>query len=346
VFYRRYTPSLADTDKIIVDGNECGKGLQLSHWPGNSTPAHLRADLSVEIVMRFAADPHRSSLADGRQIVTNDHYDTDGVLAAWAALHPDDALDHAKTLLATAETGDFYEFTTPAALKTDLTIQAFADRQRSPLAPYFAGRTDVETEQQATDVVLAELPGLLYDTGRYRHLWEDEYGQIVERLSELNEGSIEAREYPTAQLTVLRTQKPLDHFSRNAFSHGHRILEVRRNGSGTFYSLYYREFLWYDIISRTTSPLHRFVYLADQLNDLEPAASAGSWVITEWTPALLFAAHGDRSTRVVTHKEPAGQSALDPTVVEQCVVQELQHLDWEHEAAQTARTAPQSPSQA
>lgn len=88
VFYRRYTPDLADTDKIIVDGNECGKGLQLSHWPGNSTPVHLRADLSVEIVLRFAADPHRSSLADGRQIVTNDHYDTDGVLAAWAALHP------------------------------------------------------------------------------------------------------------------------------------------------------------------------------------------------------------------------------------------------------------------
>lgn len=60
MLYRRYTPDLADTDKIIVDGNECGKGLQLSHWPGNTTPAHLRADLSVEIAMRFAADPHRT----------------------------------------------------------------------------------------------------------------------------------------------------------------------------------------------------------------------------------------------------------------------------------------------
>jgi hypothetical protein len=329
--YRCYTPDMAGTDKIIVDGNECGKGLQLSHWPGNTTPPHLRADLSVEIAMRFAADPGRAQLLGSRQIITNDHYDTDGVLAAWVVLHPDDAPGHASALIATAEAGDFYEFTTPAAVQADLTIQAFADRQRSPLAAGFTGRTEAEVEQQASDAILAELPDLLYDPGRYQHLWEGEYGEVVERLSWLNKGHIEVHEYPTARFTVLRTQKPLDHFSRNAFSHGHRIMEICPGEEGVFYTLYYRELLWYDIVSRATSPRHWLVDLADQLNALEPSTSPGAWVITEWTPALLFAARGERTTRTVTYKEPAGQSTLDPHIVEQCVARELHRLDRDYE---------------
>jgi hypothetical protein len=327
VRYRCYESDLAEIDKIIVDGNECGLGVQLSHWPGNTTPKHLRADLSVEIALRCASDPHRRELLGDRDLVTNDHYDTDGLLAAWAVLHPVQALTHASELVATAETGDFYEFSTPAALQLDLTIQAFHDRERSPLAAEFAGRSDRDIEQRASDAILSELPGLLYDTSRYRELWAEDYATIVERLSWLNQGYVHTREYPTARLTVLDTQRPLDHFSRNAFSRGHRILEAHPGNGGTFYTLYYREFLWYDIVSRSTSPRHQLTPVADRLNELEPSSTSGAWVVTSWTPALLFAANGDRTTRTVTYKEPTGQSALAPADVTQLIIDQLHHLD-------------------
>src|SRR6266496_5913561 len=107
--FRRFDDSLADVNKVVVDGNECGRGLQLSHWPGNQTPHHLRADLSVEICLRLLSDPTREHLLDGREVVTNDHYDTDGLLAAWVLLEPDVALQHSAALVAAAVTGDFYE---------------------------------------------------------------------------------------------------------------------------------------------------------------------------------------------------------------------------------------------
>lgn len=102
-----YTPDLDDVDKILVDGNEAGRGLQLSHWPGNTTPRRLKADLSVEIALRFVTDPDYHASVRGREIVTNDHYDTDGLLAAWVVLNPTVAVDHANALIAAAEAGDF-----------------------------------------------------------------------------------------------------------------------------------------------------------------------------------------------------------------------------------------------
>jgi hypothetical protein len=37
MIFRQYTPEIEEVDKIVVDGIKCGAGLQLSHWPGNTT---------------------------------------------------------------------------------------------------------------------------------------------------------------------------------------------------------------------------------------------------------------------------------------------------------------------
>src|SRR5687768_11848564 len=136
--FRQYTADLQNVDKIIVDGNKCGAGIQLSHWPGNTTPAQLKADLSVEIVLRllFSAEPciHRPHF----DLATNDHYDTDGLLAIWALLNPTTSPGHMSALLAAAEAGDFYEFTSPQAVQFDLIVRAFESLESSPLAAQIA----------------------------------------------------------------------------------------------------------------------------------------------------------------------------------------------------------------
>src|ERR1044071_8605475 len=114
--FQQYTSDLENVDKIIVDGNQCGIGIQLSHWPGNITPVQFKADLSVEIVLRLLRSPAALKYLRGRDLVTNDHYDTDGLLAAWALVHPAESLEHLAALRAAAEAGDFYEFTSAKAV--------------------------------------------------------------------------------------------------------------------------------------------------------------------------------------------------------------------------------------
>jgi hypothetical protein len=132
--FRQYIPDLYNVAKVIVDGNKCGIGLQLSHWPGNTTPAEFKADLSLDIVLRLLASPDfRMHLSDF-DLVTNDHYDTDGLLAIWALLNPTKSLEHAVALQSAAEAGDFNEFTSPEAVQFDLIVRGFESVESSPVA--------------------------------------------------------------------------------------------------------------------------------------------------------------------------------------------------------------------
>ena len=85
-------------------------GLNLSHWPGNRTPAHLKADTSTEMALKLARDPGREEWLRGVSIVTNNHFDTDGLLSLYAVLRPEEALRHEKEMIQAARTGDFGEF--------------------------------------------------------------------------------------------------------------------------------------------------------------------------------------------------------------------------------------------
>jgi len=67
--------------------------------------------------------------------------------------------------------------------------------------------------------------------------------------------------------------------------------------------------------------------VADRLNEPEPAANEGAWVVTRWTPAVLYSAHGPRATRVVSYKEPRGSSALPLATVEEVIRHGLADLD-------------------
>jgi hypothetical protein len=324
--FRQYTPDLHSVDKIIVDGNQCGNGIQLSHWPGNTTPAEWKADLSVEIVLRLLDSDGAARGLDGVDLVTNDHYDTDGLLAVWALLNPREAPRHAEALLAAAEAGDFYEFTSPRAVQFDLLVRAFESSERSPL-PVQTCQSEEDRWQMATEAILAEMPALLYETDRYGKLWEESYRKLLEKISLARRGFVEVRELPAERLSVISTRLRLDHFTRNIVCRGHRILETSKNSEGFTYELHYREFLWYDIVARPHTPKHLLLGAAEELNEMESRHACGWWGVTKWTPALRFVASCPRASLIVKRDEPLGYSSLPVEAVERVIRRQFRMLD-------------------
>src|ERR687896_93051 len=114
--FQFYTDALENTPKLSVDGT-VPNSIHFSHWAGNETPAELRADTSTEIALNFVASPRRDEIARGVGVVTNNHFDTDGVLSVWTVLAGGRAWELRDRLVAAAEAGDFSEFTGADAVR-------------------------------------------------------------------------------------------------------------------------------------------------------------------------------------------------------------------------------------
>ena len=118
---------------VSSDGRIPGATLELSHWEGNDTPQEVYADTSTEICLNFARAvlSGEHTLADGRgaadfadATIMNNHYNTDGVLAVWSLLNPEDALRNAALLVSGAEAGDFAEWSSEEGVKLDCALCA------------------------------------------------------------------------------------------------------------------------------------------------------------------------------------------------------------------------------
>src|SRR6266576_4946869 len=103
-----YSEAIADLPKLSVDGT-VDNAIHFSHWKGNETPASVKADTSTEIALNVVGAPNLDELTQGIDLVTNNHFDTDGVLSVWAMLNGERALPLRKRLIAAAAAGDFCE---------------------------------------------------------------------------------------------------------------------------------------------------------------------------------------------------------------------------------------------
>jgi hypothetical protein len=117
-----FRDELIPQPKLSVDGLVPGS-LHLSHWSGNRTPSFLKADSSTEIVLNLLRSPERTGVVRGVNLVTNNHFDTDGLLSVWASLRGEDAVDLTDRLIAAAEAGDFSSYTTDLGVRVSLAIQ-------------------------------------------------------------------------------------------------------------------------------------------------------------------------------------------------------------------------------
>src|SRR5687767_13123576 len=159
-----YTDALENTPKLSVDGT-VPNSVHFSHWEGNETPEELKADTSTEIALNLVASPHRDEFTRGIDLVTNNHFDTDGVLSVWTVLNGARALDFRDRLIPAAVAGDFSELINESAVRTSIAIQGTdqpipGEDSSSPLASYLAGETVLD-DARAYELVLPEVERLL-----------------------------------------------------------------------------------------------------------------------------------------------------------------------------------------
>ena len=96
----RYLPYAAASSEpnVIVDGMANDRTLiTLSHWRRSGTPADLMADTSTAIVFNYLDRPDLHVPAD---VVSNNHFDEDGLVGIYALLEPEAAASRRDLLIA------------------------------------------------------------------------------------------------------------------------------------------------------------------------------------------------------------------------------------------------------
>jgi hypothetical protein len=290
---------LGDQPNIIVDGKEQkATVLTLSHWPWNSTPQELLRDTSTDIVFAYLASPdHHVDIP----LVSNSHYDEDGLLSMYALVDSANALAHRDLMIATSRAGDFAICTDTDAAKLSFILAAYADPDISPLpAEIFAGSAASQIHGLYSSM-LAELPTLMRSIPDYEQYWESELLHWKESEQAVADGRVVIDEIPHLDLAIVHVpddmpvktvrrylqkwQRSVHPFAVHNVTQCSRIVWLK----GESRELQYRYESWVALASR--KPLMRvdLAALAEQLCDLETAG--GAWVfegVNEVAPRLLL----------------------------------------------------------
>jgi hypothetical protein len=312
-----YHEGLAGVPKLSVDGT-VGDAVHLSHWEGNATPEELRADTSTEIALNFVASPRRAELAEGIEVVTNNHFDTDGVLSVWTVLNGERAPGLKDELVAAAEAGDFSEFPGERAVRASVLLQGgdnpFVEGVGSPLARHLAGGSAVD-ERRAYELVLPEVEGVLTRTDDYEPLWREPWAEIERGLESFAGGRSRVEEDAEARLSVVtlapdlygasgfdpaRHAAPYTALAHNA--RGEVILVATPFGEGWGYRIDYPYYSWAVTVRRPRVGRRNLSELVGRLNVLE--RGRGTWKPDrgELTSAVKFL--GDDGKPAASRLEP------------------------------------------
>jgi hypothetical protein len=287
-----YHSGLETVPKLAVDGT-VGNSIHFSHWQGNETPAEVKADTSTEITLNVVASPNRDALTEGIELVTNNHFDTDGILSVWTMLHGERALEVRDKLIPAAEAGDFSEFTNETAIRTSIAIQGSdqpvtADDNGSPLANQLAGGA-FDDDARAYELVLPHVERLLTRTGEYENLWRGPWQQIETSINSFERGASTVQEFSDAKLSLItvardifgpsgfdpaRHAAPFTAISR--YAKGHLFLVAIPYQNGWAYRIDYPYYSWAETVVRPRIERRNFASLLPRLNELE-SGGAGEW---------------------------------------------------------------------
>jgi hypothetical protein len=279
-----YVPyeELAGRGNVVVDGSPTeGTVLSLSHWPHLSIPPGLKADLSAEMAMAYL---DRLDLHASAEFVSNNHFDQDGLVSLFALINPEAAWAQRDLLIDVAAAGDFAIYRSRAAAHISMTIAAFADPERSPLA------FDPEADRTAGlyEDLLGRLPELLGDPDRYRNLWSDEDATLSDSEEFVNSGLVQIDEDLDLDLAVIHIPEEAPDSGGHRFGQmwmkGLHPMAVH-NATGRFavlsvrgrsYEFAYRYESWVQYQSRRPRPRVDLRRLAAELTAQEPEGA--TWI--------------------------------------------------------------------
>ncbi|HVS81312.1 MAG TPA: DUF6687 family protein [Pyrinomonadaceae bacterium] len=289
--FEYYHDGLADVPKLSLDGT-VANAVHFSHWKGNETPASVKADTSTEIALNLVAAPNREELTRGIDLVTNNHFDTDGVLSVWTVLTGERALELRDKLIAAAEAGDFSELSTQEAVRASIVIQGSDSPTDvgSPLARQLAG-SEVIDEARAYELVLPHVERVLTRTNDYASLWVDPWNRIALALESFAKGRSRVEEDNEAKLSLVTLApeifsslgfKPTRHCAPfTAISHharGEVFLIATPLDGGWAYRIDYPYYSWAETVVRPSIGRRDFSSLIARLNEVEENP-AGHWKI-------------------------------------------------------------------
>ena len=200
----RFAPyaDTGDRPNIVVDGSpNAATVLTLSHWPGLVQPPGCEHDLSAGMAFRYLDHPPPHARAE---VVTNNHFDQDGLVGVLALSQPDEALRHRQLLLDLAAAGDFGTYRHRAAARASMAVSALADLERSPLADRLAGLGEAERVGLLYQEVLPLTIPLATEPERFRPLWAEEDARLTAAEAAISSGRVTIDDRPDVDLAVIR----------------------------------------------------------------------------------------------------------------------------------------------
>lgn len=303
--FEYYHSGLDSVPKLSVDGT-VSNSIHFSHWQGNRTPAEVMADTSTEIALNLVASVNFNELTQGIKLVTNNHFDTDGVLSVWTVLQGERAIELRDKLIAAAEAGDFSEFSTEDGIRASIVIQgsdqASPDNETgSPLAAQLAGAA-VDDDARAYELVLPEVERVLTRTNDYEPLWRTAWERIATAVESFERGTSTVAEFPDEQLSLIalapevfsasgfnptRHSAPYTAISR--YARGHTYLITTPVAGGWVYRVDYPYYSWAETFVRPRIQRRDLSSLVSQLNQIEKQR-VGTWQLdsSEMTSAVKF----------------------------------------------------------
>lgn len=338
--------SEAPDERIItVDGTGGAPGLELSHWPGNRTPTSLRHDLSTGIALGFSALPReeRARLSEGCVAVGNNHYDTDGVLAALTILHGEWALSHSDALLGAAAAGDFFQPKTDQDMMLDAAISNLAKPERSDLN--LDGMNELERFQTASLEAFERIPRWLEGTlAQDAGLFEPELDAWHRDRKDLSLAVHDHLAHLDYSIWTAASQQSSSREGTACFDPGRhalwrespadRMLVLGTSQAGTCARFFLSTASWFDLVTRSAQKRPDLESLTADLNREE---GCGPEDTTRWrhqdpnspSPELWFGI--EQANLFMEHAAKALRpSGLDPLRIKQCVTEAVREA-WSFE---------------
>lgn len=301
--FEYYHAGIEATPKLSVDGI-VPHSVHFSHWEGNRTDQSVKADTSTEIALNLVGSPRRDELTQGIELVTNNHFDTDGVLSVWTVLAGERALAFGERLIAAAEAGDFSAFTGENGVRASIVIQGTdqpvpGEEIGSPLARQLAGKPVLD-DALAYALVLPEVERVLTRTDDYEPLWRDVWTGIAAALESFARSSSKVEEDTNTGLSIISLApdiysaggfNPTRHAAPyTAIAHharGQVYLIATPATGGHYYRVDYPYYSWAETVVRPRIARRDFSALIARLNEIENNPQA-SWKLDDRELASAF----------------------------------------------------------
>jgi hypothetical protein len=272
--FQFYSEALDNLPKLSVDGT-VSNAIHFSHWQGNTTPPEVKADTSTEIALNLVSSPNRASLTNDIDLVTNNHFDADGVLSVWTVLNGERALEFRDLLISAAEAGDFSEYTSDDGVRVSIVIQGSEqagsdNKDASPLASFLAGQA-VDDDERAYELVLPEVERLLGNINAYESLWRDGWNSVAAALESFARGESKVVEDRDSRISLITLAPDLVNPSMAVAKHarGEMFLIATPTNGGWTYRLDYPYYSWAETVVRPAIPRRDLTNALATLNEKE-----------------------------------------------------------------------------